>query len=64
LAGEVVKCFECDKLRDNFCTANLWEDYPVKCFIKMMIQELRLLNISDEENGEEWKYPREDENSS
>lgn len=31
------------------------KDYPMKCYFKMIIQELRIANLEDNE-GEEWKY--------
>ena len=50
-------CKDCPNFKpedDGWCLANLWEGHSIGCLLKMMIQELRLLNL-DTEEGEEWK---------
>lgn len=48
-----MKCKECPCFKyenDGFCTAELWKEYPLECYLRMLIQELRLINLDDEES--------------
>lgn len=51
-------CKNCKNFNKEFCLcqAELWEDYPLRCYLTMIIQELRMSNC-DDSDGEEWKFP-------
>lgn len=50
-----MKCRDCKHFKDEMCNGNLWEEHPMECLLKMVIQELRLEGLESEE-GEDWKY--------
>jgi hypothetical protein len=46
-------------MEEKFCNATLWEEHPLDCLLKMLIQEIRLMRDEqwrDITDGDEWKY--------